>query len=321
VVTQEMMERYGELSVISDAASREAALDAWLEAYGHRGPLESDPARPRFIELREVLLRDLAASSVGAGAAPRAGRGSRSAFAWLLRPFYWIDARREWFRDELMKRWQRLRGRILVEAAAMARAGELDAPEDVFFTCGSAPPSAEGAAGMSLRDAARAGRERVERARGATLPLTASRQEIRQALAQADRAEAETAGRRVFPGIPLGPAVVEGRARKADDLMVLLEEAGGPEGLGPDDILVVAALEPSWAVVFPRVKGVVAEIGGELSHASILLREARRPAVVNCEGIFRQVRTGDRLRIDGERGLVELLVDPAQDRTTGRGVR
>ena len=322
VVTQEMMERYGELSFIPDAASREAALDAWLEAYGHRGPLESDPARPRFIELREVLLRDLAAASCSAGAAPRAGRASRSAFAWLLRPFYWIDARREWFRDELMKRWQRLRARILAEAAALARSGDLDAPEDVFFTSGSARRSSEGAAaGLSLRDAARAGRERVERARGVALPLTASRQQVRQALAQADRAEAETAGRRVFPGIPLGPAIVEGRARKAHDLMALLEEAGGSEGLGSDDILVVAALEPSWAVVFPRVKGVVAEIGGELSHASILLREARRPAVVNCEGIFRQVKTGDRLRIDGERGLVELLADPSQDPTTGRGVR
>ncbi len=61
---------------------------------------------------------------------------------------------------------------------------------------------------------------------------------------------------------------------KADDLVSLL---GRPGDLGPDVILVVPALEPSWAVVFPRVAGVVAEIGGELSHASILLREAVAP--------------------------------------------
>ena len=60
-------------------------------------------------------------------------------------------------------------------------------------------------------------------------------------------------------------------------------------------------------MVFPRVGGVVAEIGGELSHASILLREARRPALVNCAGIFRAVETGDRLRLDGTRRRVELL--------------
>ena len=60
-------------------------------------------------------------------------------------------------------------------------------------------------------------------------------------------------------------------------------------------------------MVFPRVVGVVAEIGGKLSHASILLREARRPAMVNCAGIYRAVSTGDRLRLDGERRVVEVV--------------
>jgi phosphoenolpyruvate-protein kinase (PTS system EI component) len=63
-------------------------------------------------------------------------------------------------------------------------------------------------------------------------------------------------------------------------------------------------------VVFPRVAGVVAEVGGELSHASILLREARKPAVVNCTGIYAQVRDGERLRIDGPRERVERLSAP-----------
>ena len=107
----------------------------------------------------------------------------------------------------------------------------------------------------------------------------------------------------LFPGIALGPAVVEGRAVKATDLAALLSEGN----FGPGDILVVPSLEPSWAVVFPRVAGVVAEVGGELSRASILLREARKPAVVNCLGIFRRVQTGDRLRLDGASGRVELL--------------
>jgi pyruvate,water dikinase len=101
---------------------------------------------------------------------------------------------------------------------------------------------------------------------------------------------------------------VEGRAVKAEGLLALLSEAGrSPDLLGPDAILVVAALEPSWAVVFPRVGGVVAEIGGELSHASILLREAGWPAVVDCTGIFRAVATGDRLRLDGAGRRVEIL--------------
>jgi pyruvate,water dikinase len=152
-------------------------------------------------------------------------------------------------------------------------------------------------------------RQRIETARRHQVPLTASRQAIGEALARADSADAVLEGRRVFPGIALGPARVEGRAVKADDLTALLREETRRPGtlLGPDAILVVPALEPSWAVVFPRVLGVVAEIGGELSHASILLREARRPAVVNCAGIVGHVKTGDRLRIDGGRGVVELL--------------
>lgn len=112
--------------------------------------------------------------------------------------------------------------------------------------------------------------------------------------------------RRVFPGIALGSAVVEGIAVKADDLVTLLTQTAEIR-LGKDTILVVPSLEPSWAVIFPRVGGVIAEIGGELSHASILLREARKPALVNCAGIWDGIETGDRLRLDGEHGYAEKL--------------
>ena len=318
VVTREMMERYGALASLP-AEARGPGLDAWLAVFGHRGPLESDPSRPRFGEMREVLLRDLAASGEAAAGAdagalaravPGAGATSRaSAGRRITRPLYWMDERREWFRDELMRRWQRLRDRLLEEGRRLHAAGEIDAPEDVFLLRGS-----DLSPGADLRAAALAGRERLETARRMDVPLTASRERIERACAEVEQAEAKATGRRVFPGIALGAAVVEGRAVKADDLTSLLaSSAGGAPGepplLGPDAILVVPALEPSWAVVFPRVLGVVAEIGGELSHASILLREAGRPAVVNCAGIFREVRTGDRLRVDSPRALVEILRD------------
>lgn len=327
VVTQEMMEQYSDIALMP-AGAREAGLDAWLAVFGHRGPLESDPSRPRFGEMREVLLRDLKASAEAAGEDGRAEAIKRAGVAPLAtgaggapiekrsrmpsriaRPLYWMDERREWFRDELMRRWQRLRTRLLEEGLRLKNAGAIDAPEDIFLLRG--PDITPGA---DLRAAALAGRERIEKARRMDVPLTASREQIERACANIEHAEAEATGRRVFPGIALVPAVVEGRAVKADDLTsLLMQSGGGAPGekplLGPDAILVVAALEPSWAVVFPRVLGVVAEIGGELSHASILLREAGRPAVVNCAGIFREVRTGDRLRVDGARALVEILRD------------
>ena len=300
VVTQDMMEEYSGLRSVSPAG-REAALDQWLSRYGHRGPLESDLARPRFAELRDVLLQDLA----NAGAEPAgAGRIQPGRLASLLRPFYWIDERREWFRDEMMRRWQRLRAHILDEARRLVALGGLDTPADVFWLRRS---DINGT--LPLRAAAAAGKARVEAVRHIELPQSAPLNVIQNLLTQAARTQSELAGRKVFPGIPLSPAVVEGRAVKADDLVTLLRGERPDSVLGPDVILVVPTLEPSWAVVFGRVGGVVAELGGELSHASILLRESRRPAVVNCAGIFREVRTGARLRLDGARGLVELLDD------------
>jgi pyruvate,water dikinase len=298
VVTQDMMEEYNRLSSLP-AVDREAALDRWLARYGHRGPLESDLARPRFRELRPVLLQDLL-SAAPATANGAARPGTSGWLGRLLRPLYWIDERREWFRDALMRRWERLRGRILDEARRLAAEGQLDAPEDVFWL---RPEDLHGP--KPLREAAAAARARVEAVRHVELPQSAPLDEIQELLKRAARAQSERTGRKVFPGIPLSPAVVEGRAVKGDDLVTLLQQGSG--SLGPDAILVVPTLEPSWAVVFPRVRGVVAELGGELSHASILLREARRPAVVNCGGIYREVRAGTRLRLDGARGLVEVL--------------
>jgi pyruvate,water dikinase len=296
VVTQEMMEEYARLSALP-AGERESGLDGWLSNFGHRGPLESDLARPRFAELREALLRDLGREGASVSGPTPAQRGGASG---MLRPLYWIDERREWFRDSLMRRWQRLRGRILEEAGRLIGRGELDRAEDVFWL---RPSEFDGPA--PLRQVAAAGRARVEAARRLDLPHSAPLEEIQELLTKVRVVGVEDADRREFPGIALSQAVFEGRALKADDLMTLLSGEGGE--MGPGTVLVVPALEPSWAVVFPRVGGVVAELGGELSHASILLREAGRPAVVNCAGVFARVRTGDRLRLDGRRGVVEIL--------------
>ena len=309
VVTQDMMTDYAALAMLS-FAERETGLDYWLVLYGHRGPLESDPARPRFAELRDVLFRDVHFLPIEPFL-PLKSRPPEPGF--LLSPLYKIDEIREAFRDDLMRVWQRLRRRILALAAERVAAGDLEKAEDVFWLRG------EELVNGSLRAAAAAGRERVERAAALDLPTTAGRDVIERTIASSEQKQAEVAGRRVFPGIPLGPGVMEGRVVKAESLLELLAEAArNSDLLEADAILVVAALEPSWAVVFPRVGGVVAEIGGELSHASILLREARRPAIVDCAGIFRAVSTGDRLRLDGAARQVEIL-DSVMAKPPGSG--
>jgi pyruvate,water dikinase len=306
VVTQDMMEEYRRLTLLPPAA-RGAALDCWLAHYGHRGPLESDLARPRFRELRDVLSQDVLGATATTADASRPPDPGRSRLAVLFRPLYAIDERREWFRDTLMRRWERIRARLLAEGRRLVAARALDSPEDVFWL-----RRADLDGPQALREAVAARRARVESVRHLDLPASASLDEIEERLRAGVVARAAEHGRRVFAGIPLTAAVVEGKAVKADDLVALLRADGGGQLLRPETILVVRALEPSWAVVFPRVGGVVAELGGELSHASILLREAGRPAVTNCAGIFAQVHSGDTLRLDGRRGVVE-VVGPAHE--------
>ena len=70
------------------------------------------------------------------------------------------------------------------------------------------------------------------------------------------------------------------------------------------EILVVHTTDVGWTPLFLVAAGVVTELGGPLSHAAIVAREFGVPSVVNVAGATRAIRTGDFLRVDGDRGLV-----------------
>ncbi len=127
------------------------------------------------------------------------------------------------------------------------------------------------------------------------LPDTGSRDAIEAAILSAHPDDPRSAG--VFRGIGLGSRTVTGTAVRGSELKPLLEGRDLPEV----PVLIAPRLEPSWAVVFPRFAGVVANLGGERSHASILLREAEIPAVVNARGAFQAIRDGDRVAVDSAR--------------------
>jgi hypothetical protein len=86
VVTQTMMDEYRRLVRLPDAAARAAGLDAWLARHGHRGPGESDLARPRFAELRDELLHDLEGAAAAPPPAPAARPLWRRLVDGLFRP-------------------------------------------------------------------------------------------------------------------------------------------------------------------------------------------------------------------------------------------
>jgi rifampicin phosphotransferase len=100
-------------------------------------------------------------------------------------------------------------------------------------------------------------------------------------------------------GLAASPGVVEGRAR------VLVRE-DEMDALQPGEILVVHTTDVGWTPLFLVAAGVVTELGGPLSHAAVVAREFGVPSVVNVVGATRAIRTGDFLRVDGDRGVVAL---------------
>ena len=77
--------------------------------------------------------------------------------------------------------------------------------------------------------------------------------------------------------------------------------------LEPGEILVCETTDPSWASLFLVASALVIDIGGALSHGAIVARELGVPCVINTRVGTRCLRTGDLLRVDGERGSVTVL--------------
>ena len=100
-------------------------------------------------------------------------------------------------------------------------------------------------------------------------------------------------------GLPVSAGTVEGRAR------VILDMAEAD--LDPGDILVTAYTDPSWTPVFVAIKGLVTEVGGLMTHGAVIAREYGLPAVVGVEHATRLIRDGQRIRVHGTEGYVEIL--------------
>jgi pyruvate,water dikinase len=100
-------------------------------------------------------------------------------------------------------------------------------------------------------------------------------------------------------GLPVSAGTVEGRARVILDMAEADLEAG--------DILVTAYTDPSWTPLFVAIKGLVTEVGGLMTHGAVIAREYGLPAVVGVEHATRLIRDGQRIRVHGTDGYVEIL--------------
>lgn len=109
----------------------------------------------------------------------------------------------------------------------------------------------------------------------------------------------ENLPKNAIAGLPVSSGIAEGRAR----VIFRLEDAKTEDG----DILVTSFTDPGWTPLFLSIKGLVTEVGGVMTHGSVIAREYGLPAVVGIDNATKLIRDGQRIRVNGTDGYVELL--------------
>jgi phosphohistidine swiveling domain-containing protein len=196
-------------------------------------------------------------------------------------------------------------GRAATRAIGRAErdAGRFDDIDDAFYLTIDellAPLPAD------VMDLIRFRRQRREEYRRYELPLTFTG--IPEPTVRADDVEA-TAGD-VISGVAGAPGAVEGIARVVIDPF-------DADPLEPGEILVCRFTDPSWAPLFSLADALVIDIGAAASHGAIVARELGVPCVIGTGDGTRRIRSGDRLRVDGSAGRVEILTRAASQEGGG----
>lgn len=290
-------------------------IRAFLSRYGHRAIREIDLGMPRWRDDPGHVLNVLetylthppeddpeAHFRQGAAEAERAAaalvdrvRQERGLFrAWMLRILISrgraLAGMREYPKFYAVRVLALMRGVLAGAGAQLAAEGRLDKADDVFFLDLNDLES-----GADLRALVAANRADYDRELGRrSVPrLITSTGETFYA------APVTVAG--ALSGTAASPGVYEGRVRVIGD----------PKGarLEPGEVLVAPGTDPAWTPLFLTAGALVMEIGGMMSHGSVVAREYGIPAVVGVPGATQRLRTGQWVRVDGESGLVVPLRD------------
>ncbi|QQE80033.1 phosphoenolpyruvate synthase [Alicyclobacillus sp. SO9] len=104
---------------------------------------------------------------------------------------------------------------------------------------------------------------------------------------------------KAIAGLPVSSGVVEGRAR----VILNMEDAHLEEG----DILVTAFTDPGWTPLFVSSRGLITEVGGIMTHGAVIAREYGLPAVVGVENATKRIQDGQKIRLNGTEGYIDLL--------------
>ncbi len=259
---------------------------SYLGCLGRSDPLEVYQQRGREAErLAEQCRRRLR------------GPIKRVIFNHLLSAARQGAAFRENGKSQVMRYWTELRRMILELGQKLHARGLIGSPEDVFFLrLDEIGPVRRGEAAFDMKRMVAARREEFERNSTITPPkVVVGRFDTENFVP--DAVDTETT---VLSGIAVSAGVVTGKAR-----VILKADMG--EHLQAGEILVAPFTDPGWTPYFVPAAAIVMDLGGVLSHGSILAREYGIPAVVNVGPATKIVKTGQMIEVDANRGTVNIL--------------
>jgi phosphoenolpyruvate synthase/pyruvate phosphate dikinase len=314
-----------ELAALEGGSAARDAIEAYLERYGMRCTGEVDITRPRWSErpatLVPLILGNVRSFESGAGkrrfeqgaaeardqerellerlrALPEGEQKARETKRRidLVRTFMGY---REYPKYGMICRYFIYKQALLQEAGRLVGAGVLGAKEDIFYLTFE-----------ELHEVARTNevdyqliheREQAFRSYAALTPprVLTSDGECLVGSHRRDDLPADA-----LVGLPASAGTVEGRARVVLDLADADLEAG--------DILVTAYTDPSWTPAFVAASGLVTEVGGLMTHGSVIAREYGLPAVVGVDNATRRIRDGQRIRLHATEGYIEILEEEPQ---------
>lgn len=296
------------------------ALAAFLEKYGARCSGEIDITRPRWNEQPIALIpmiRSNAENPDLTSGAERFEQGRLEAEAYaatllsrieklpggkrkarkakkMIGIWRGVSGAREYPKFFMIQCFDLYKKAMLREADKLVESGVLNDAEDIYYL--TLP---------ELREAVKSGEANLEK--------VAHRREAYRTFEKLTPPRVMTSegeilhgsyGERVVPsgalvGMPVSSGVVEGTAR-----VVLRQEDAE---IRPGDILVTPFTDPSWTPLFVSVAGLVTEVGGQMTHGAVITREYGLPAVVGVEDATKYIRDGQKIRLNGSEGWVQIL--------------
>lgn len=296
-----------------------------MSEYGHHRRGELEFANPTWAERPDYVLgivRGYVASEAGEDplrlyerraaeaeeaaeeARRRPGPLSRAAFERVLAWGRASASARENVKSEAVRWLSAIRRALVLVGERLAERGDLERADDVFYltweelagvVAGEGDAGRPSAASRSLRlglvAERSAERERLSRLRPPHV-VVGTWDEVEE------RSELPLA--RTITGIGVSSGVARGRAR-------VFASVDSHDDVSPGEILVAPFTDPGWTPYFIPAAGIVMDLGGLLSHGSIIAREYGIPAVVNVGPASRTIETGQLLEVDGDAGVVRIL--------------